>query len=112
MWEHFSTAFLSFLNSPVVRDGGLLSACIHDLGETFSHRPTAMDPSTSLNVTLADSSVMQPHWGCQTPYQRHCFCFIFLFQETDILTPHIHLSLNKCFDYIQVRAQQKLLGLR
>ena len=37
--------------------------------------------------------------------------FYFLFQETDILAPHIHLSLNKCFDYIQVRAQQKLLGL-
>lgn len=42
---------------------------------------------------------------------KDCFCFIFLFQETDILAPHIHLSLNKCFDYIQARAQQKLLGL-
>ena len=37
--------------------------------------------------------------------------FAFPFQETDILGPHIHLSLNKCSDYIQARAQQKLLGL-
>jgi hypothetical protein len=64
----------------------------------------------SLPAPFTDPSAMQACRWCQSPHQRRCFCFIFLFQETDILAPHIHLSLNKCFDYIQARAQQKLLG--